>query len=195
MGLFTRAADAFYTFRFLRLLTTPWEKTGAYKAGIIDANGKVIKKPETPNEKSVYNYFHRLVFNIKRMLNKLPFGKTTIASYITALYLIKEHAGINDNSIIKVLNELSIDVEEYMHPILESTWYKTEAGDLRAGSYILRHNLPLPKTGDFLALRNTRVIVENDSPAVGNILGADVYKAYHPKTNQYIYVTQLDLVQ
>lgn len=194
MGLLSRATDTFYAFRFLRLLTTPWEKTGAYKAGIIDANGKVIKKPETSDEKSVYNYFHRLVFNVKRMLNKLPLGKTTIASYLTALFLIKEHTGLSNESLSKALNEMS-DVDSCMIPLLESTWYQTDDGWLREGSYMLRHTLPLPKTGEMLALRNTRVIAESNIAPCGNIFGAPVYKVYHQKTNQHIYVTQADLIQ
>ena len=45
-----RAIDLFVTYRFLRLLTTPFEDTQAYKLGIIDASGnrimqKRIKKP------------------------------------------------------------------------------------------------------------------------------------------------------
>jgi hypothetical protein len=194
MGLLSRATDTFYAFRFLRLLTTPWEKTGAYKAGIVDENGKLIKKPETSDEKSVYNYFHRLVFNVKRMLNKLPLGKTTIASYITALFLIKEHSGLSNESLSKVLNEMA-DVDSCMLPLLESTWYQTDDGYLREGAYMLRHTLPLPKTGEMLALRNTRVIAESDIKPFGNIFGAPVYKVHHQKTNQYIYVTQADLIQ
>ena len=65
MGLL-RGADFFYAIRFLRLLTTKWEKTNAYKLGIVDKNGKVLKKPETSEEKGAYNVFHKLVYNIKR---------------------------------------------------------------------------------------------------------------------------------
>ena len=72
MGILTRSADLVYTLRFLRLLTTPWEETGAYKLGIIDEDGKKIKKPTTSAEKEVYNTFHRLVFSIKRLINKIP---------------------------------------------------------------------------------------------------------------------------
>lgn len=194
MGLLSRATDTFYAFRFLRLLTTPWEKTGAYKAGLIDANGKIIRKPETSDERSVYNYFHRLVFNVKRMLNKLPFGKTTIASYITALFLIKEHTGLSNSALKEALSQFG-DIDACMTPLLESTWYETEDGCLREGSYMLRHTLPLPKTGEMLALRNTRVIAESNLVPCGNIFGASVYKVYHQKTNQYIYATTADLIQ
>ena len=35
----SRAIDLFVTYRFLKLLVTPWEKQEAYKEGIIDKNG------------------------------------------------------------------------------------------------------------------------------------------------------------
>ena len=35
-----RAIDLFVTYRFLKLLVTPWDKQEAYKLGIIDANGR-----------------------------------------------------------------------------------------------------------------------------------------------------------
>jgi len=46
----SRAIDLFVTYRFLKLLVTPWKKQEAYKQGIIDANGKtLIKKPVVLN--------------------------------------------------------------------------------------------------------------------------------------------------
>ena len=45
MGLIKSAADLAYTFRFLALLVTPFKKTKAYEKGIIDENGKRLKKP------------------------------------------------------------------------------------------------------------------------------------------------------
>ena len=78
-GLISRTADLFYAFRFLKLLTTSWNKMSAFELGIIDDSGKVIKKPKTNEEKSAYTIFHRLVFNIKRLMSKLPFGKTKLA--------------------------------------------------------------------------------------------------------------------
>lgn len=194
MGLFSRAADTFYAFRFLRLLTTPWEKTGAFKAGLIDDKGKLIKKPETSDEKSVYNYFHRLVFNVKRMLNTIPFGKTTIASYIAALFLLKEHTGISDEALSQAIYEAT-GTRPNTASLTESTWYQTENGNLRAGSYLLTCSIPLPKTGEMLALRNTRVIAEQDCKPIGEIFGVPLYEVYHPKTNRNIYITQGNIIQ
>ena len=98
MGLF-RGPDFLYAILFLRLLTQKWEKTDAYKHGIVDKSGKFLKKPETAEEKSAYTIFHRLVYNIKRLINKLPLGKSTLASYAAALFLIKEHTGISDKKL------------------------------------------------------------------------------------------------
>ena len=68
MGLLSRAGDLVYTLRFLRLLTTPFDKTTAFELGLIDEKGKKLKKPETKDEKGAYNTFHRLVFNIKKLI-------------------------------------------------------------------------------------------------------------------------------
>lgn len=194
MGLLTRTTDTVYAFRFLRLLTTPWTKTGAFKMGLIDANGKVLRKPETSEEKSKYNIFHKLVFNIKRMLNVLPFGKTTIASYLAALYLIKEKTGVSDRALAKILKETT-GVDPRLIPLEESFWYLTEDGKLRAGTYTLARDLPLSTTGDMLALKKTAVKIAENSVPVGNIFGVNVYSATHCKTGQKVLITQHDIIQ
>ena len=37
-----RAIDLFVTYRFIKLLVTPFEKTEAYKLGIIDKDGNRV---------------------------------------------------------------------------------------------------------------------------------------------------------
>ena len=87
MGIIKRAGDLVYTFRFLRLLTMRFEDTEAFKLGIIDADGKRLKSYElnTMQEREDYsNYytpFHRLVFNIKKLMAKAPGGGSRLASY------------------------------------------------------------------------------------------------------------------
>ena len=99
MGLISRAGDIFYALRFLRLLTKSWDEMDAFKYGIIDDNGKVLRKAKTlksAKEKDSYTILHRFVFNLKRLLGLLPGGKTKFASYATALaLLIKENKDIN----------------------------------------------------------------------------------------------------
>lgn len=86
--------DTWIVYRVLRILSTSWDEMDAFKYGIIDASGHVLRKQKElrkPEEKSAYTLLHRLVFNLKRILEKLPFGKTKLARYATALFLLKEH--------------------------------------------------------------------------------------------------------
>ena len=188
---FLKGPDFFYALRFLRLLTTKWERTTAYKLGLIDKKGKVLKNPENDKEKAAYNIFHRLVFNIKRLINKLPFGKSALASYLGALFLIKEHTGISDDKLIKVIKEATgCDFSDYTPEINE--WYLTESGDIETGKYALARDIALPKTGELLALKDTWVNIAESAP-YDSILGHKVFKAEHIKTRQQIYVTQEDI--
>ena len=74
-----RAIDLFVTYRFLKLLTTPFEKTDAFKYGIIDNKGNRIKKEgsdqpakvlATADMQNSYTILHKLVFNIKKIFEK-----------------------------------------------------------------------------------------------------------------------------
>ena len=90
-----RFVNAFVIFQFLKTLVKPFKDTDAYKLGIIDDKGNYLKKQKdlkTSEEKRASNIFTRLVWNIKKILEKIPFGKTKIASLATALYLIREEA-------------------------------------------------------------------------------------------------------
>ena len=192
MGLL-RGPDFFYGIRFLRLLTTPWVKTNAYKLGIVDKNGKKLKKPETSEEKSAYNIFHKLVYNIKRLINKIPLGKSTIASYAAALFLIKEHTGISDKQLKKVIKEATgYDLEDYKPELNE--WYLTENGEIEKGKYALVRDIALPQTGELLATKGSVVNITESAP-YDSILGYKVFKVKHVKTQQNIYITQEDILK
>ena len=115
MGILSRAGDLVYTLRFLRLLTTPWENTTAFELGLIDNKGKTIKKASTPEEKSAHNAFHKLVFNIKKLLPGKRFG-----SYAAALYLIKEHNNIMENGETLTEEHLESKLNEYMSLVEDS---------------------------------------------------------------------------
>lgn len=192
MGLF-RGPDFFYALRFLRLLTMPWIKTAAFKQGIVDDQGVKVKKPETPKEKSSYTIFHKLVFNIRRLLGKIPLGKSTIARYAAALYLIKEHTKISDERLVKILKETNgVDLSEYKPDLNE--WYLTEDGNIEKGKYALVRDIALPKTGEILALKGSMVETAESQPH-GSVLGHAVFKVKHVKTQQTVYVTQEDIAR
>ena len=87
------ALNLYFIYKFLRILTTPFASTEAFKLGIIDEKGKILKKKsklKTIAEKEAYTMMHRLVWKLKRLMEKIPFGKSRLASYAAALWLIKE---------------------------------------------------------------------------------------------------------
>ena len=85
--------DLLYLYQFIRRLTTPFDKTSAFKLGIIDKDGNVLRKRKTlstAEEKNAYTYFDTLIFNLKKLLGKLPFGKSALASFVAGLLLLRE---------------------------------------------------------------------------------------------------------
>jgi len=96
--------DTIYTYRFIKLLATKWTSNDAYKLGIIDKNGTPLKKLKDMNseEKAAYTPFIRLVFKLKRLMEKIPGGKSATARYGAAILLIKEHSVEVENMGIKL---------------------------------------------------------------------------------------------
>jgi hypothetical protein len=97
----TGAFDAVVVYQFIKILATPWEEQEAFKLGIIDENGKTLKKRKTlksQEEKNAFTVFHVLVFNLKRILERVPFGKTRLASFAAALLLLREERDLESMS-------------------------------------------------------------------------------------------------
>lgn len=88
--------DDLITFRVLYMLVTPFESTDAYKFGIIDKDGHALRKLKdlaSDREKEAYSSLHRLVFSLKKLLGKVPGGKSKLASLAAAYWLVKESYG------------------------------------------------------------------------------------------------------
>ncbi len=186
MGILSRAGDFTYTVRFLRLLTTKFEDTTAYKLGIIDEKGKKLRKPETSAEKSAYNYFHRLVFNLKKLLAKVPGGGSKLATYAAALFLVKESENLSDKALEKIVEASDINELDFLSE--ESKWFRAKDGMLSPGLYKLLENKVVNSTCEELCKAGDQVRVDMDSYPVGNMFGIDIFEATHVKTNQKVYV-------
>jgi len=187
VSLATRAGDIYYSFRFVKLLTTPWSETDAYKLGIIDENGKRDKSVKLDNDekKTAYSTFIRLVFNLKRLLEKIPGGRNTLASYAAALFLLKEKYELSDKSIDKILKQCKIDPLDLIAE--SSTWYVLEDGQLSPGVYRLREDRVTSLDVDVNSKDTVRVLPE--SYPIGEMLGLAIYEVTHINTNQPLYVT------
>jgi len=87
------AVDFLVLYSFLKKLTTPFTEWEAFKLGIIDEDGKVLRKRATltePKEKGAFTLFDILVLNIKKIIERLPNGKSKLATFIAGLFLMKE---------------------------------------------------------------------------------------------------------
>ena len=122
-----RLVDLLITYRIVKLMSTDFKDQEAFKFGIIDANGKNLRKNRQLNteaEKDSYTVLHRFVFNLKRILAK--FGlKSSISNFATALALIlKEnqelikYKSLIESSIITYLKETN-QYEEMFSTIRE----------------------------------------------------------------------------
>ena len=110
----SRGIDFLITYRVVKLLVTPFEKQEAYKFGIIDDKGKVLKKYKslkTEKERKSYTLLHRFVFNLKRILQKVGLG-SKLGSFAVALALLikedkkfAEHKTLIEQTVIKYLKE------------------------------------------------------------------------------------------
>ena len=123
-----RAIDLFVTYRFLKLLTTPFEKQDAFKLGIIDKDGNRIKQPNstrpavelaTTEQKNSYTILHKLVFNIKKIFAKVPGLRTKVGTYAAALFLLKDtfkesvdDPDVFEKEFMKYLKENGIEISD-----------------------------------------------------------------------------------
>jgi hypothetical protein len=95
--------DTYITYRIIKTLTKDWDEQEAYKYGIIDKKGKVLKKIkelETRKEKESYSVLIRFIFNLKRIIEKIPGGKTKLGSYGAAAYLLLKEEEENDKKLL-----------------------------------------------------------------------------------------------
>lgn len=106
--------DLVLVYQFIKRLTTPFDETEAFKLGLIDADGKRIKKASSTEEKKAMTYFDRLIFNLKRLLAKIPGGQTKFGTYAAALFLLKECASPKETYTEKELAEALLENMEVL---------------------------------------------------------------------------------
>ncbi len=190
----SRAVDLFVVYRFLKLLVTPWKKQEAYKLGIIDDKGKNLIKSkdfEREDQRTAYTLLHRLVFNCKRIMQKIPFVRSQLGTYATALFLLKEKYNIDtlpegeinkflmENKLVNFDNTISEEVMGFgnMLPI---------------GEYKLKDQVTADDD-EIDAQKGDIVTALEDTPPSDRILGVDVFPVIHKKSNKIIYVSLEDI--
>ena len=199
-----RAVDLFVTYRFLKLLTTPFEKTDAFKLGIIDANGHRIKLPKsskpaveltTSELKNSYTILHKLIFNIKKLFAKVPGLRTKVGTYAAALFLLKdtfkehvEDPDMFEKEFMKYLKENNIELDR---EISEEVIGFGEV--LPKGEYVLKNDILNKEEEELTAKKGDKVIAFADESPVDTVLGVEIFPVVHMKTQEKIYVSLEDI--
>ena len=89
-----RPVDLLIAYRVIKMLVTPFNKQPAFKYGIIDDKGKVLKKYASIKgtlEKRSYTILHRFVFNLKRILSKVGIRGKLGSFAVAAALLLREN--------------------------------------------------------------------------------------------------------
>jgi len=199
-----RAIDLFVTYRFLKILTTPFEKMDAYKYGIIDEKGNRIKKPSstkpavelsTTELKNSYTILHKLVFNIKKIFGKVPGLRTKVGTYAAALFLLKDtfKESVDDpdmfeKEFMKYLKENNVEFDD---SISEEVIGFGEI--LPKGNYVLVNDILNKEEEELSAKRGDKVTAYEDEAPIDTILGVEIFPVIHIKSQEKIYVSLEDI--
>ena len=111
--------DLFLVYQFIKRLATPFNEWEAYKLGIIDDKGnQLVKRKDFTKDKEhkAFALFDIMILKLKRLLEKIPGGRTRLGSYAAALWLIKEHKTIEEygEDYILVESDVIPAIESYM---------------------------------------------------------------------------------
>jgi len=201
-----RAIDLFVTYRFIKLLVTPFDKTDAYKLGIIDEKGNRIKiktvatgkQPiplNTDQLKSAYTILHKLVFNIKKIFQKVPGLRTKLGTYAAALFLLKDtfKESVDDpdmfeKEFMKYLKEEGYEID---NTISEEVIGFGEV--LPKGEYTLVNDILNSEEEELSAKIGDKVISYDDTAPIDTVLGVEIFPIIHVKTQEKIYVSLEDI--
>ena len=181
-----RVIDALIAYRVLKLLVTPFNRTKAFKFGIIDDKGKVLIKSknflktfssqELPKAREAYTLLIRFVFNLKRLLGKVGIRGPITTSAAAAVAFFKEENGENlevEKTVYKHLRENGFEFE-----------IKENYGEpFKPGTYRVNRDIT-DLEGDIVININEEVIFEGNTDT---IMGYDVFKYRN------VYLTTEDL--
>ena len=164
----SQIVDNLIAYRVLTMLIKPFSETDAFKLGIIDNKGKNLIKPSsfhTQEQKNAYTFLHRLVFNMKKIINKLPGGESKLKSFVSAYFLIREYYEKNERSTSMmeqkfhklmqtdaILAEEVILVEKFIKKIEEDGEGGAPANVTGAG---VSTDIPVPKKKDLDKYKQT----------------------------------------
>jgi hypothetical protein len=159
--------DTLIAYKFVKIISTPWKEMDAYKLGIIDENGKILKKRSSLTsqaERAAYpSIFYTLCWNIKKILDKVPVInlKSRPGALIASIMLLREMSkkDLTDPSIIDSLVKEEMEKRGLLSDVISESAEKPRT--LVSGQY---------------EIRGRSIFVESDLLPFDECLGHPVYK-------------------
>jgi len=131
-GLMTGAFNLATAYFFVKKMAMPFEKTEAYKLGIIDKKGKILKQMkdlESDKERKAYTLLDRVIWNIKKLMSFIPGGGSMLAGVAAATALLmKEEMGYDvSDRLVQVMLEAARNpqTDEDMIQKISDMWEKS----------------------------------------------------------------------
>jgi hypothetical protein len=177
----TKSIDNLIAFRVLYMLVNPFEKTDAFRLGIIDKDGNQLKKMKdlkSSEEKDAYNYLTKLVFKLKRLIAKVPGGSSQFASIVAAYWLVKE--SMHSSSVIteeEFTHTLSI-IESGVTFVEEEIEIEKFIAMMEEGGAAIANTAGAATSTDQAAIR-----LNKKNKPISGIIGTPKYTIRRNKTN------------
>jgi hypothetical protein len=173
----TNLVDLYIVYRILRRLTQPFTEWDAYKLGVIDAEGNILKKSNDRlkmDEKESFTKFDLLILKMKKLLGTLPMGKTRLASYAAALWFLKEQKNLTEENLEEKF------VFEFSKEYLTEGKFKEEIANVASSGNVagLTGEPPVPKKVMMRRFANNDVFVVNDETFKKARLGKKKFVKY-----------------
>ena len=109
----SRIADTLVTYRILKLLSTPIKNSQAFQMGLVDQNGKQLRKANTQQERDAYTFLNRFVFKIQNaLMRSSDRNARRLLTFAAALALLREYREEDDEVTVGALLELYMEDED-----------------------------------------------------------------------------------
>lgn len=150
--------DTFMIYQFIKKLVTPFTEMPAYKAGLIDNQGKFLKQRAqfTSLDQQNCTYFDTLIINLKRLIAMVPGGKSKLASYAAALFLTRTYESFEKNP-----SDTLFKLEEKFNETLREVERLYEDAPMNSTAVIPDKTVVNPRVASKYKMKNMQLAARN----------------------------------
>lgn len=182
--------DMVVAYKLIKILTTDFKDTDAFKLGIVDEKGKVLKKRKDlkGEERTAYTIFHTLVWNLKKLMAKIPGLKSKLGSYAAALFLLKEaynkeHGKDGELAVQELIEYLKQNgVEEGIDSLFENKFNNK----VSKGVYVAIQEIVTPSFN--VINEGETILIGQDKTPFVEFANTPLYTAVHMESGEEIIV-------